>query len=59
MAASALNLREQPHTNAAILAVAEYGEAINLLDKSPRETNGYSGEWVEVKYGPYPISSDI
>ena len=53
VAASALNLREQPHANAAILAVVEYGEAINLLETSAHETSGYNGEWVEVKYGAY------
>lgn len=49
VSASALNLREQPHTNAAILAVAEYGEAVRVAGTGP----GHAGGWLEVSYGPY------
>ncbi|MCO6477399.1 MAG: SH3 domain-containing protein [Phaeodactylibacter sp.] len=49
VSASALNLREQPHTGAAILSVAEYGEAVRVTETGP----GSSGKWLEVQYGSY------
>ena len=36
VAASALNLREQPHANAPILTVVEYGEAVNVSNSGPQ-----------------------
>ena len=53
VAASALNLREQPHANAPILTVVEYGEAVNVSNAGPQEVIPHSGKWVEVKYGSY------
>lgn len=53
VAASALNLREQPHANADILAVAQHGEAVSIIETGADETSGYAGKWVEVQYGTY------
>ena len=50
VAATALNLREQPRRDAPILAVAEFGQAVSVLDAV---AEGHSGEWVEVKYGSF------
>lgn len=49
VSASALNLREQPHADAAILAVAEHGSAVRVTNAEP----GHAGDWLEVSYGAY------
>ena len=53
VSASALNLREQPHTGAEILAVAQYGDAVNVLEEGAltNEASVQEGNWLEVKYG--------